>query len=58
MSKGYGPALRAFRKLKKPPFAFSRSEDNFSALYVDNCNLQRDSFTECAANVIRKIEIR
>ena len=38
--KGYEPALRAFRKLLKPPFAFLQSEGNFSVIYVDDCYLQ------------------
>ena len=57
MPNGYGPALRAFTKLMKPPFSFLRSEEYLSVIYVDNCYLQGDSFTKCAENVIRTIYI-
>ena len=53
---GYGPAMRAFTKLMKP-FSFLRSEGYLSVIYVDNCYLQGDSFTKCAENVIRTIDI-
>ena len=57
MPNGYGPAMRAFTKLMKPPFLFLRSEGYLSVIYVDDCYLQGDSFTKCAENVIRTIEI-
>ena len=53
----YGPAMRAFTKLMKPPFSFLRSEGYLSVIYVDDCYLQGDSFTKCAKNVIRTTEI-
>ena len=40
----------------KSPFSFLRSEGYLSVIYVDDCYLQRDSFTKCAENVIRTIE--
>ena len=57
MSNGYGPAMRAFTKLMKPAFSFLRSEGHLSVIYVDECYLQGDSYTKCAENVIRTIEI-
>ena len=57
MPNGYGPAMRAFTKLMKPPFSFLRSEGYLSVIYVDDCYLQGDSFTKCAENVIRTIDI-
>ena len=57
MPDGYGPAMRAFTKLMKPPFSFLRSEGYLSVIYVDDCYLQGDSFTKCAENVIRTIDI-
>ena len=57
MPNGYGPAIRAFTKLMKSPFSFLRSEGYLSVIYVDNCYLQGDSFTKCAENVIRTIDI-
>ena len=57
MPNGYGPAIRAFTKLMKPPFSFLISEGYLSVIYVDNCYLQGDLFTKCAENVIRTIDI-
>ena len=57
MPNGYGPAMRAFTKLMKPLFSFLRSEGYLSVIYVDDCYLQGDSFTKCAENVIRTIDI-
>ena len=45
MPNGYGPAMRAFTKLMKPPFSFLRSEGYLSVIYVDDCYLQGDSLT-------------
>ena len=56
MSSGYGPGMRAFTKLMKPPFSFLRSERYLSVICVDDRNLQGDSFTKCAENVVRTIE--
>ena len=41
----------------KPPFSFLRSEGYFTVIYVDHCYLQCFSFTKCAENVIRTIDI-
>ena len=57
MPNGYGPAMRAFTKLMKPPFSFLRSEVYMLVIYVDDCYLQGDSFKKCAENVIRTIDI-
>ena len=57
MPNGYGPVMRAFTKLMKPTFSFLRSEGYLSVIYVDDCYLQGDSFTKCAENVIRTIDI-
>ena len=57
MPNGYGPAMRAFTKLMKPPFSFLRSVGYLSVVYVDDCYLQGDSFTKCPENVIRTIDI-
>ena len=59
MPNGYGPAMRAFTKLLKPPFAFlrSKSEVYFSVIYVNDFDLPGDSFTKCADNVVQAIEI-
>ena len=46
MRNGYGPAMRSFTKLIKPPFFFLGSEGYLSVVYVDNCYLQGDSFTK------------
>ena len=37
MPNGYGPAMRAFTKLIKPPFSFLGSEGYLSVIYVDDC---------------------
>ena len=57
MPNSYGPAMRAFTKVMKPPFSFLRSEGYLSFIYVDDCYLQGDSFTRCAKNVIRTADI-
>ena len=51
MPNGYGPAMRAFTKLMKPPFSFLRSEGYLSVIYVDNCYLQGGWLTKCVENV-------
>ena len=58
MPNGCGPAMRVLTKLMKPPFYFLRSKVYLSVIYVDECYLQGDSFTKCAENVIRTIEIQ
>ena len=69
MPNSYGPVIRAFTKLMKPPFSFQRSETYLfffvlfffyqgrylSVIYLADCYLQGDSFTKCA-DVIRTIE--
>ena len=40
MPNGYGPAIRSFTKLMKPPFSFLRSEGYLSVIYVNDCYLQ------------------
>ena len=40
MPDGYGPAMRAFTKLMKPPFSFLISEGYLSVIYVDDYYLQ------------------
>ena len=57
MPNGYGPAMRGFTKLMKHLFPFVRPERCFSVIYVGDCCLQGDSFTKCAENVIRTIEV-
>ena len=57
MLNGYGPAMRALTKLMKSPFSFLRPEGFLSAIYVDDCYLQGDSFRKCAKNVLKTIEI-
>ena len=46
MPNGYGPAMRAFTRLMKPPVSLLRSEGYLSVIYVDDCYLQGDSFTK------------
>ena len=57
MPNGYRPAMRAFTKLMRPPFSFLRSEGYLSVIYIDDCYLQSVSFTKCAENVIRTIDL-
>ena len=57
MPDGYGPAMRAFTKLMKPPFSFLISEGYLSVIYVDDYYLQGDSITKCVENVIKTIGI-
>ena len=57
MANGYGPAMRAFTKLMKPPFSFLISEGYLSVIYVDDYYLQGDSITKCVENVIKTIGI-
>ena len=57
MPNGYGPTMRTFTKLMKPLFSFLRSDGHLPVIYVDDCYLQGDSFTKCAENVKRTIEI-
>ena len=57
MPNGYGPAMRGFTKLMKHLFPFVRPERCFSVIYVGDHCLQGDSFTKCAENVIRTIEV-
>ena len=49
--------MTAFTELMKPPFSFLKSEGYLSVIHVDDCHLQGDSFTKCAENVIRTIEV-
>ena len=46
MSNGYGPTMRTFTKLVKPPCSFLKYEGHLSVIYVDDCYLQRDLFTK------------
>ena len=48
MPNGYGPAMRAFTKLLKSPFVFLRYERYLFIIFVGDCYLQSDSFTEVA----------
>ena len=57
MPNGYGPAMRAFTKLMKPPSSFLRYEGYSSVIYVNDCYLHGDSFRKCAKNVIRTTDI-
>ena len=57
MPNDYGSARRAFKKLMKPPFSFLRSEGYLSAIYIDDCYLQGNSFTKDDENVSGTIEI-
>ena len=52
MSNGYGPAMRAFKKMLKLPFSFLRSEGHLSVIYVGDCYLQGASFIKYAENVV------
>ena len=49
--------MRAITKPLKPPFSFLQFEWNMSVIFVDGCYAKGDSFTECAENFIRKMEI-
>ena len=57
MPNGYGPAMRAFTKLMKPPISFLSSEGYLPVIYVDGCYLQSASLTKCGENVLRTIDI-
>ena len=57
MPNGYGPAMRAFTKLMKPPISFLSSEGHLPVIYVDGCYLQSASLTKCGENVLRTIDI-
>ena len=57
MPNSYGPAIRAFTKLMKPPFSFLKSEGYLSVIYVENCYLPGNLFTKCAENVIKTAKI-
>ena len=48
---GYGPAMRAFTKVLKPPFAVFRENGQLSVVFVDDIYLQGDTFDECQQNV-------
>ena len=51
MPNGYGPAMRAFSKVLKPPFAVLRENGQLSVVFVDDIYLQGDTFDECQQNV-------
>ena len=46
MPNGYGPAMRAFSKVLKPPFAVLRENGQLSVVFVDDIYLQGDTFDE------------
>ena len=52
MTNGYGLATRAFAKLLKPSLVFLQSEGYVSVIYVDDCYLQGDWFTECTEDIV------
>ena len=51
MPNGYGPAMRLFTKVLKPPFAWLRARGYMSVLYVDDTYLQGNTQQECLDNV-------
>ena len=51
MPNGYSPAMRAFSKVLKPPFAIIRENGQLSVVFVDDIYLQGDTFDECQQNV-------
>ena len=50
MPNGYGPAMRRFTKLLKPPFTILRKMGHESVIYVDDSFLQADSYEDCIDN--------
>ena len=51
MPNGYGPAMRAFTKVLKPPFAVLRENGQLSVVFADDIYLQGDNSDECQQNV-------
>ena len=57
MPMGYGPSMRIFTKMLKPPFAKLRSEELVSTIYVDDTLLLGDNELECKTNTITTVNL-
>ena len=57
MPNGYGPAMRIFTKMLKPPFSVLRSLGYLSVVYVDDTYLQGDTWSDCKNNVIHTVQL-
>jgi len=57
LPNGYGPAMRAFTKLLKPPFAILRNYGFLSVVYVDDSYLQGNTYEACLKNVIETVKV-
>jgi len=57
MPNGYGPAMREFTKITKPPFAVLRSQRHISVCFVDDSYLQGSNYLECQSNVQETINL-
>ena len=57
MPNSYGPAMRAFTKLMKPPISCLSSKGYLLVIYVDDCYLQSASLTKCGENVLRTVDV-
>ena len=57
MPNGYGPAMRIFTKILKPPFSALRRKGHESVVFVDDTYLQGDNFEDCRQNVISTINL-
>eukprot|EP00794_Sanderia_malayensis_P014639 gene14639-16158_t len=57
MPNGYGPAMRVFTKILKPPFSFLRQNGHIPVVFVDDTYLQGHSFQECHMNVTETIRV-
>ena len=51
LPNGYGPAMRRFTKILKPPFTTLREKGHLSVVYADDTYLQGDNLAECQGNV-------
>ena len=52
MPNNYGPAMRAFTKVLKPPFAVLRENGQLSVVFAGDIYLQEDNFDECQQSVL------
>eukprot|EP00794_Sanderia_malayensis_P010499 gene10499-11598_t len=57
MPNGYGPAMRLFTKVLKPPFACLRAKGHMSVVYVDDTYLQGNTQQECLDNAIATVSL-
>ena len=57
MPNGYGPVIRIYTKTSKVPFGYLRSQGHNPVVYVDDSNLQWDTYQSCLPNILDTIKL-